>query len=111
MLSRAQAQPNQSLGKMLLGLSVYFALGLSLSGPILVSWRERLGRRRLVWGVGESLWFAIGILAQNIVFSNLVGDWIGTAWGLISSLALLFFLPALYLTGNPRIEVGRSPAS
>jgi hypothetical protein len=94
-----------------LGIVLYLALGLSFCGPVMVSWRERLGRRRPIWGVGESLWFAFGLPVQIGILSGLSGHWFGSAWGGISAIGLIFLLPAIYLTGNPRIEWARAPLS
>src|SRR5262245_45851696 len=96
---------------LVLGLVVYLALGLSFSGPIMVSWRERLGRRRPVWGIGESLWFATGLLVQVASLSVLLCRWFGEAWGAFGFFAQLVLLPFIYLTGNPRIEWTRAPLS
>ena len=96
---------------MIFGLAAYSAIGLALSGPIMVSWRERLGRRRPVWGLGESLWFAIGIFVQDAVATYLVSDRLGPGLGFGIFCALVLLLPPIYLTGNPRIELGRAPAS
>jgi hypothetical protein len=94
-----------------LGLVLYLALGLSFCGPIMVSWRERLGRRRPIWGVGESVWFAFGLPIQDGILSALLGRWFGGAVGDTSFFLLLFVLPFIYLTGNPRIEWARAPLS
>lgn len=92
------------------GLILYAALGLALSGPPIVTWRERLGRRRAVWGVGESLWFAIGILAQSLTPALLLTR---SDPGWLAALAPLLFvlLPLVYLNSNPLIERSRAPAS
>ena len=96
---------------MVVGLALYLAVGLSFSGPIMVSWRERLGRRRPVWGVGESVWFATGLPVQDVVLSILLARWGSEPWGALSFIALLIVLPFVYLTGNPRIEWSRAPLS
>lgn len=56
---------DSAIGSLRFGMSLYLAMGLSLSGPVIVTWRERLGRLRPVWGVGESLWFAIGVNSRR----------------------------------------------
>src|SRR5437867_3990934 len=66
-LSHTKTWPRHTGSVFVATLLLYLALGLSLSGPILVSWRERAGRKRPVWGLGESLWFAFGILVQDFV--------------------------------------------
>ena len=63
-----------------------------------------------MWGLGESLWFAFGILVQDVVATGFLVDLIG-GLAAILSIALIFVLPAIYLTGNPRIEFNRAPLS
>jgi hypothetical protein len=109
-LSRADAWPKRASVELFTALLLYLALGLSLSGPILVSWRERLGRKRPIWGLGESLWFAFGILVQVIVATGFLVDVLGGVAGIVA-IALIVILPVLYLTGNPRIELNRAPLS
>jgi len=110
-LSYADNWPRQINGEFLVLLLIYLAFGLSLGGPILVSWRERLGRRRPVWGLGESLWFAIGLLAQDVALSAVVMVWFGGELTALSFIVLIFVLPMIYLTGNPKIELSRAPFS
>ena len=109
-LSRTNLWPKRTDVELFAALLLYFALGLSLCGPILVSWRERLGRKRPVWGLGESLWFAFGILAQDVVATLFLVDLLGALTALLS-IALIFALPAIYVTGNPRIKIHRAPLS
>jgi hypothetical protein len=100
---------------LLFGLTAHAAIGLGLSGPIVVSWRERLGRRRPIWGLGESLWFATGMLVQIIVITYFVFDRLERSGSLhvaaFVPLVLVVALPMIYLTGNPRIELRRAPGS
>jgi hypothetical protein len=110
-MSDAQNWRRASTAQVVLGVVIYLAIGLSFSGPIMVSWRERLGRRRPVWGVGESLWFALGLPVQDGVLSVLIGRWCGGAWGGLCFLGLLFLLSWIYLTGNPLIQCARAPLS
>jgi hypothetical protein len=100
-----------STAKLFLGVVVYLALGLSCCGPVMVSWRERLGRRRPVWGVGESVWFAVGLPIQAAILAALIARWLGGPLGGISFLVLFIVLPFVYLTGNPEIQWSRAPLS
>jgi hypothetical protein len=109
-LSHIKAWPRRAGAELAVALLLYLALGLSLSGPVLVSWRERLGRKRPVWGLGESLWFAFGILVQDVVASAFLSDRLRSLTALLS-IALIFVLPIIYLTGNPRVEFNRAPLS
>lgn len=63
-----------------------------------------------MWGLGESLWFAFGILVQVVVVTAFLVDFLGGLAALLS-IALIFVLPVIYLTGNPRIELNRAPLS
>jgi hypothetical protein len=84
-MSDASDWRRASTAQVVLGLVVYLALGLSFCGPIMVSWRERLGRRRPIWGVGESLWFAFGLPIQDGVLSTIIARWFGGASGFLRS--------------------------
>jgi hypothetical protein len=110
-MSDASDWRRASTVQVVLGLVVYLALGLSFCGPIMVSWRERLGRRRPIWGVGESLWFAFGLPIQDGVLSTIIARWFGGASGATTFFCLILLLPFIYLTGNPQIEWARAPLS
>ena len=109
-LSHTKTWPRHAGAEFVSAFLLYLALGLSLSGPVLVSWRERLGRKRPVWGLGESLWFACGILVQDVVASAFLFDHL-RGLAVLLFLALIVILPVIYLTGNPRIEFSRAPLS
>ena len=119
LMARAEQWNTATLSFMTFGLLAYAAIGLGVCGPILVSWRERLGRRRPVWGLGESLWFATGLLVQIVAITyflfSLLDRLVNTdglrVVGVFVPLALMVLLPTLYLTGNPRIELRRAPGS
>ena len=89
----------------------FVALGLSLCGPVLVSWRERLGRRRANWGLGESLWFCAGVVTQSIILAAFVAAHLDAAPAIYVFLVSMIVIPVVCLTGNPNIELRRAPWS
>ncbi len=112
-MSYTDSWPNRVVDPVALIVSVllYLSIGLGLSGPILVSWRERLGKRRAIWGLGEALWFATGILVQVVVLTVVVIRRFGPGAAAVAYVGLMVALPVAYLTGNPVIQIRRAPLS